>query len=87
MSSAGAGPKKHMITIPGGNHFGFTDALCILEDPAATISQADQQKIAKAYLTAFLRRYVQGVLEVQDYLTGRPVEGLEAFGIMVNSQL
>jgi hypothetical protein len=85
---AAAGPPKHMITIDGANHFGFSDALCILADPAATISQADQQRIAKAYLTAFLRRYVQGVLAVQDYLTGvRQVEELEGFVITVDSQV
>jgi hypothetical protein len=85
---AAAGPKKHKVTIGGANHFGFSDALCILADPAATINQADQQKIAKAYLTAFFRRYIQGALEVEDYLTGaRQVEELEGFAVTVEAQI
>lgn len=84
---AAAGPAKHIVTIDGANHFGFTDGLCILKDPPATIGQADQQKIAKAYLTAFFRRYVQDAVEVEDYLTGaRPVEELDAFTVTVQSQ-
>jgi hypothetical protein len=85
---AAAGPSKHMITIDGANHFGFADSLCIVADPAAAISQADQQRIAKAYLTAFFRRYVQGVLAVEDYLAGvRQIEELEAFAITVDAQV
>jgi dienelactone hydrolase len=85
---AAAGPKKHKVTIDGGNHFGFTDALCILFDPAATVSQADQQKIAKAYLTAFFHRHIHGTLEVEDYLNGaRQVEELEGFAVTVEAQM
>lgn len=83
---AAAGPPKHMVTITGANHFGFTDSLCILADPVSTVAQGDQQRIATAYLTAFFRRYVNGAVEVEDYLTGaRPVEELEAFTIVVDS--
>ncbi len=83
-----AGPRKHMVTLGGGNHFGFCDSLCILNDPPGTLAQADQQRITKAYLTAFFRRYLNGVGEVEDYLTGiRQVEELEAFTITVNAQL
>lgn len=81
---AAAAAKKHLVTIDGANHFGYTDGLCIQEDGAATISQANQQRIAKAYLTAFFRRYLRGATEVDDYLTGvRKVEELEAFTITV----
>src|SRR5262249_26957802 len=66
-----AGAKGHSITIGGANHFAYTDSLCILADGPATVSQADPQRIAKAYLTAFFRRYLNGALEVKDYLTVR----------------
>ena len=83
-----AGAKKHLITIDGANHFGYTNSLCILADGAATLSQANQQKIAKAYLTAFFRRYLNGALEVEDYLTGaREVEELASFTITVDAQI
>ena len=85
---AGAAPKKHLVDIDGANHFGFTDALCIQEDATATITQADQQKIATAYLTAFFRRYVSNAPDLDDYLSGaRPIEELDAFTITVQAQL
>jgi fermentation-respiration switch protein FrsA (DUF1100 family) len=85
---AAAAPTKYLVTIDGANHYGYTDALCILADPSVTIAQADQQKIAKAYITAFFRRYLLGALETQDYLTGvHPVEELESFGITVDAQI
>lgn len=84
---AAAGPKKHLVTIGGANHFGYTDAVCIQADNHATISQVDQQRIAKAFLTAFFRRYLGGATEVDAYLAGlRPVEGLEALNITVEAQ-
>jgi dienelactone hydrolase len=83
-----AGAKKHLVTIGGADHFGYTDSLCFQADGPPTISQADQQKIAKAYLTAFFRRFLSGASEVQDYLTGaRVVEELESFAITVEAQL
>ena len=85
---AAAGPKKHMITISGANHFGFYDSTCILADPVPTISRTDQQRVAKAYVTAFFRRYLHGSAEVEDYLTGaRVVEELEGFGVTVDAQV
>jgi hypothetical protein len=85
---AAAGPNKYLVTIGGANHFGYTDELCLVADGEATISQADQQKIARAYVTAFFRRYLQGALEVDDYLVGvKPVEELEGFDVTVEAQL
>lgn len=85
-----AGPPKHLVDIGGANHFGYTDELCVDGggDGVATISRADQQRIAYGYLTAFYRRYLHGATDVQDYLIGvRPIEELEGFSIAVQSQL
>ena len=79
-----AGASKFLVNIPGANHFGYYDDVCVLADNTATISQADQQRIAKAYLVAFFRSYLLGATEEDDYLSGvRPVEQLEGFGINI----
>lgn len=55
---------------------------------AATIRQADQQRIAKAYLTAFFLRYLKGAVGLDEYLEGiRPVEQLEDFKIKIDAEL
>jgi pimeloyl-ACP methyl ester carboxylesterase len=85
---AAAAATKHLVDIEGANHFGFTDSLCVQVDATATMAQADQQRIAMAYLTAFLRRYGTNAPNLDDYLSGqRPIEELETFVIAVNSQL
>jgi dienelactone hydrolase len=67
---AKAGAKKHLVTINGANHFGYTDAICLLPnaDGTAYLSQVNQQRIAKAYIIAFFRRYLKGVLAMDPYL-------------------
>jgi fermentation-respiration switch protein FrsA (DUF1100 family) len=85
---ASALPTKHLVIIDGANHFGYTDAIKVPSpgDGVATISQSDQQMIAKAYLTAFFRRYLKAATEENDYLVGiRPVETLESFNITVEA--
>jgi len=70
-----ARPPKHLVIMDGGNHFGFTDAVCIEEgDPPAAIARSDQQRCAFGYLTAFLESYVRG-----ENATG-PSCGATAFG-------
>lgn len=78
---------KHLVRIEGANHFGFTDALCLeIGDPAARIPRAHQQRVAYAYLTAFLQRYVRSVRGNDKYLSGDlPIEELESDGIVVES--
>jgi len=86
-SSAGA--PKYMVTIGGANHFGFTDSLCLAfpGDGVVTIAQADQQKIATAFLTALFERYLEGWTAMDAYFDNqRPVEGLEEFVLTVQSQ-
>lgn len=57
-----AHPPKHLVFIQGANHFGYTDELCLEGVPQATIARADQQRIAYAYLTAFVERYARRVV-------------------------
>jgi dienelactone hydrolase len=87
--TAGATPKT-LVTVPGANHFGYTD-LCELDNTCAaaavsdsngTISRAGQQQTGGAYLAALLRYYAQGDATARPYLTGEErVEGLEVYGV------
>jgi dienelactone hydrolase len=82
-----ANAPKHLVVIGGANHFGYTDGISSGLEPA-DISREDQQRIAKAFLTAFFRRYLRGVAAAADYLTGdQTIEGLEAFDITVEAEL
>jgi pimeloyl-ACP methyl ester carboxylesterase len=83
-----ANPPKHLVFIKGANHFGYTDELCLVGVPQATIVRADQQRIAYAYLTAFLERYARGVLSYDDYLNGsRELDGLAGFNLLIESSV
>jgi hypothetical protein len=92
--TAGGAPKT-LATIPGANHFGYTD-LCDLNnvcepygviDPNGAISRAEQQLAGAAYLTALLRYYALGDATARLYLTGQQaVEGLESLSIQVQAQ-
>ena len=85
--NAGVAPK-HRVLIEGANHFGFTDELCVTVDANATIPRGDQRRIATAYITAFLQRYVNNVATNASYLDGsRQIETLESFGIEVEAVL
>jgi predicted dienelactone hydrolase len=90
-----ASAPKTLVTIPGANHFGFTD-LCDgnnvcqpygVNDPAGTIARADQQLAGAAYLAALARYYALDDKTARPYLTGeRAVEGLEALSIQVQQK-
>jgi Chlorophyllase len=92
--TAGGTPKT-LATIPGANHFGYTD-LCDasnrcepfgVADPNGTISRAQQQLAGAAYLTALLRFYALGDATARPYLTGQlAVEGLESLSITVQTK-
>ena len=85
-----AGSPKTSVTIPGANHFGYTD-LCtlgnncdaaVVPDPHGTISRDGQQRTAAAYLAALMRYYTLHDATAQPYLSGRtPVEGLDFYGV------
>jgi hypothetical protein len=92
--TAGGGPKT-LVTIPGANHFGYTD-LCDANnvcqangvgDPSGTITRAAQQIAGAAYLTALMRYNALGDARALPYLTGaKPMEGLDALAIQVQAQ-
>jgi hypothetical protein len=91
--TAGGTPKT-LATIPGANHFGYTD-LCDASnacepygviDPNGAISRAQQQLAGAAYLTALLRYYALGDATARPYLSGQQtVEGLESLSIQVQT--
>ena len=93
-----AGTPKTWVTIPGANHFGYTD-ICPADnfcdsagllDENGTITRDAQQQTAAAYLAALLRYYLQGDSTVRPYLTGQQqipgLDGLGVSGIQVQQQ-
>ncbi len=96
----GATPKT-WVEISGANHFGYTDlvspdnmAVCEcatgqinLNDENGTISRADQQQTAAAYLAAMVRYYALFEGPARGYLSGeRQIEGLNVGAIQVQAQ-
>lgn len=85
-----AGTPKTWVTIPGANHFGYTN-ICPpdngcnsirLFDENGTISRAGQQMTGASYLAALARYYALGDGTALPYLNGkRAVEGLEILGV------
>jgi hypothetical protein len=84
------GTPKTLVTIPGANHFGYTN-ICPLDntcnlpdvfDENGTISRAGQQQTGAAYLAAMVRYYALSDPTARPYLSGtRIVEGLEVYGV------
>lgn len=80
-------PPKHMLTIGGANHFGFTESLCFGSDGDPLIARHDQQRITMAYLTAFLQHYLREEAGYADVLSGAAdVESLEPFDLEVQAE-
>lgn len=78
---------KHLLTIGGANHFGFTESLCFGSDGDPLIARHDQQRIAAAYMTAFLQHYLRGAAGYAEVLTGATdVESLEPFDLEVQAE-
>jgi predicted dienelactone hydrolase len=92
---AGGGMPKTLVTIPGANHFGYTD-LCDannhyelgdLYDPNGAISRAEQQRAGAAYLAAFVRYHALGDGTMRPYLSGeKVVEEVGDLNLQVQSQ-
>lgn len=93
-----SGSPKTLVTIPGANHFGYTD-LCPPNNHAADVGLYDnngllprdaQQLVAAAYLAALVRYYALGDPGARPYLSGEtPIVALEdagAYDIQVNSK-
>ncbi len=93
----GAGTPKTLVTIPGANHFGYTD-ICNADNACesaellenGTIPRLSQQMIAAAYLAALVRYYALSDATARPYLSGaQAVEGLGHYGtsdVQVQSQ-
>ena len=98
---AGSAEPKTLVTIPGANHFGYTDivspdnmAVCNcaggqinLNDNNGAISRDDQQQTAAAFLAAMVRYYALFEGPVRGYLSGqRLIEGLNVASIQIQAQ-
>ncbi|WP_437897688.1 alpha/beta hydrolase [Sorangium sp. So ce124] len=81
---------KHLVTLPGANHFGYTTSLGLAEplDGHAALSRREQQAIAMGYLAAFFNGYLRDARGDLDALSGKAsLEGLEAKDIPVSSEV
>ncbi|WP_437279528.1 alpha/beta hydrolase [Sorangium sp. So ce375] len=81
---------KHLVTLPGANHFSYTTSLGLVEplDGHAGLSRREQQAIAMGYLAAFFSGYLRDARDGLDALSGKePLEGLEAREIPVSAEL
>lgn len=87
--TSGAAPKT-LVTIPGANHWGYTnlcgaDNTCagaVVLDQVGTISGAGQQSTGAAYLAALVRLYALGDTSAHPYLSSaQMVEGLDFYGV------
>jgi hypothetical protein len=76
---------KIKVTIPGANHFGFTDTCtadlkqCAADDNPGTITRLGQQLTGGAYLAALLRKFVLGDATVEPYLNGSRIIEVDGF--------
>lgn len=93
-----SGRPKTLVTIPGANHFGYTD-LCRADNRAADVGLYDnnggisrdaQQLAGAAYLAALMRCHARGDATARPYLSGEKrigeLEAAGAPGIQVESE-
>ncbi|WP_437654070.1 alpha/beta hydrolase [Sorangium sp. So ce1182] len=81
---------KHLVTLPGASHFGYTTSLGLDEplDGTAALSRREQQAIAMGYLAAFFNGYLRDARGCLDALSGKAsLEGLEAREIQVSAEM
>jgi len=87
---AAAGAPKHLVTLPGANHFGYTTSLELQEpfDGVAALPRREQQRAAKAYLAAFFEHTLRGDEDGLAWISGdAAVPGLEVVGVDVQADL
>ncbi|AUX28696.1 MULTISPECIES: alpha/beta hydrolase [Sorangium] len=80
---------KHLVTLPGASHFGYTTSLGLAEplDGPAELPRREQQAIAMGYLAAFFSGYLRDARRCLDALSGKEsLEGLEAREIPVSAE-
>src|SRR5260370_16254720 len=76
-----------LVTIPGANHFGYTDIctadnqVCAAMDSPGGISTLGQQLTGGAYLGALVRRFALGDVSVEPYLSGQRIVEVDTWGV------
>ncbi|WP_437756715.1 alpha/beta hydrolase [Sorangium sp. So ce1389] len=81
---------KHLVTLPGASHFGYTTSIGLAEplDGPAELSRREQQAIAMGYLAAFFNGYLRDARRCLGALSGKEsLEGLEAREIAVSAEM
>jgi hypothetical protein len=84
---AAARAPRSLVTIPGANHFGYTDIctpdnqICAADDSPGAISALGQQLTGGSYLAALVRRFALGDLSVEPYLSGARIVEMDIFGV------
>lgn len=84
--SAAHAPRV-LVTIPGANHFGYTDIctpdnkVCAAIDSPGAISTLGQQLTGGAYLAALVRRFALGDMSVEPYLSGQRIVEVDTWGV------
>ncbi|AUX39397.1 hypothetical protein SOCE26_007880 [Sorangium cellulosum] len=81
---------KHLVTLPGANHFGYATSLGLAGplDAPAELSRREQQALATGYLAAFFNGYLRDARASLDALSGQAaLEGLEAQEIPVRAEV
>ncbi|WP_437648031.1 alpha/beta hydrolase [Sorangium sp. So ce362] len=81
---------KHLVTVPGASHFGYTTSLGLAEpvDGPAGLSRREQQAIAMGYVAAFFNVYLRDARRCLGALSGKEsLEGLEAREIPVSAEM
>jgi hypothetical protein len=79
--------QKILVTIPGANHFGYTDVCtpdnkyCAADEVPGTIIPFSQQLIAGAYLSALVRKFGLNDTTVEPYLNGTRALETQIFGV------
>ncbi|WP_437636247.1 poly(ethylene terephthalate) hydrolase family protein [Sorangium sp. So ce854] len=80
---------KHLVTVPGASHFGYTTSLgAEPHDGPAELPRREQQAIAMGYLAAFFNGYLRDARGCIDALAGKAsLEGLETSDIPVSAEM
>ncbi|XXY45536.1 alpha/beta hydrolase [Sorangium sp. So ce269] len=81
---------KHLVTLPGASHFGYTTSIGLAEplDGPAELARREQQAIAMGYLAAFFNGYLRDARRCLGALSGKEsLEGLETREIAVSAEV
>ncbi|WP_044239090.1 poly(ethylene terephthalate) hydrolase family protein [Chondromyces apiculatus] len=84
-SSTRAPSPRHLVTVPAASHAGYTTSLAVSEPPGgvAALPRREQQRVVKAYVTAFFEHYLRGEDNLAWLAGDAPVSELEGLSIEV----